>query len=376
MPSETDLDQKEFFGSLRFAGERFKSANLPVELLDNVKAYQEVLFSLAADIWRERNPDSRKLPRGFKKNLSLSFSHVEDGSAKAILRSDSSVQAGLLSDEFSLNYMALAQTKFLQISKAANENQSISGISSSARRPLAALISNLRGNESLEIKSLTGKDQQNPSVRYSGKTMIALKKATEDLRVGRLQGIGIIRGILDSSEEIEVLSEHGIFHLSVPSAQLRDGTFPIATFVEFEIQATISTRGQVKKVVDTGKIERIESNQEHSRFLKRLKMLTELRVGWKDGIGESIGEKAARFCYDLSGFICEIYSNVSLFAELDGSVKVEFESRGLEITVICKDDQIRLEVFDDADDDPTEKTFFGLVPKLLADLLNLEDFKN
>jgi hypothetical protein len=376
MSDGTDKDGQEFFGSLRFLGERFKSANLPVDLLDNIKAYQEVLFALAEDIWRERNPDGKRLPRGFRKNISLSFSHVEDGSAKAVLKNDSSIQNGLLSDEFSINYMSLAQTKFLDLSRAANENRLISGVSSSAKKPLLTLISNFREGESLEVRSHTGKDLKNPSVRYSEKTMKALRNAAVDTRIRPIQGMGIIRAILDSSEEIEVLSEHGVFRLPVPSVQLRSDRFPIAAFVEFEIQANVSGSGLVNKVIGAGKVERIQSNGDHYRFLERLKILTDLKEGWKDGVGNKIGPKAARYCHDLSGFICNLYDDVSLFPETDGSIKIEFELRELDVSIICKDDYIYLEVFDESDAEPKEKAFFGLTPKLLADLSDLEGFIN
>lgn len=369
-------DLGESFGSLRFMGDRFKSANLPVSLLDNIKAYQEILFVLAEDIWRERNPENKRLPRGFRKNLSLSFSHIEDGSARAVLKSDSSIQAGLISDEFAINYMALAQTKFLQISKAANENKKVSGINSSAIKPLKTLISNLRDHESLEVQSWTGKDRQNNSVKYTEKTMRVLSNAAADKQIKSVQGIGIVRAIIDSTEEIEVLSEHGIFRLPAPSSQLRDNAYPIACFIEFEFQAVVSGNGRVKQIVEYGNLKKIESSAEHKRFIERLNHLVSLKAGWKDGLGESIDYKAAQYCFDLSGFICDIYSGISLFPELDGSLKVEFETKGLDVTIVCKANYIQLEVFSDDDDEPKEKVFFGLNSKLLSDVIDLESFAN
>ncbi len=376
MPDGLDKEGQEFFGSLRFIGTRFNSANLPVNLLESIKAYQDVLFALAEDIWRERNPNSSRLPRNFRNKLSLSFSHIEDGSADAVLKSDPSVHDSFLADEYSINYMALAQTQFLKISKAANQNQPISGINSSIKKPLLKLISNIREGERLEIKSWTGKDQHNPSVRYSQKTMLALSDAVVGPQIKPVLGMGIVRAILDHSEQIEVLSEHGVFKLPVPSEQLRSDRFPIAAFVEFEIQASVLGNGQVAKVLDAGEIECISSNEEHTRFLERLNTLTGLRENWKDGVGKKIDPKAIRYCRDLSGFICEIHTNVAIFPEIDGSIKIEFEKHEYSVTLICKGEHIQLEVFDESDNDPTEKIFFGISPKLLQDLSDLEGFIN
>ena len=376
MPDKIDTEERNFFGSLRFMGERFKSGNLPVDLLENVKAYQQVLFALAENIWRERNPDGKRLPHGFRKNLSLSFSHVEEGSARAVLKSDSSVQIGFLSDEFSINYMALAQTEFLDLSRAANENRSIPGIASLARKPLLKLISNLRDGEILEIGSLTGKDQRNPSVRYSEKTMKALSEAAIDSRIKSIEGIGMVRSLLDNSEEIEILTAHGVFRLAVPSEQLRDDRYPIAAFVKFKIEANVLGNGHVQKVIETKYIECLSKNSEHIRFLERLDIINNLSPGWKDGHGKEIGSKAARYCFDLSGFICDLYSDISIFPELDGSIRIEFDAGDLEVAVICKDDYVHLEVFDDSDADPIGKTFFGLSPKLLSDFADLKGIGN
>lgn len=373
----SEIDEEileESFGSLRFIGDRFKSANLPVALLDNIKAYQDILFSLAEDIWKERNPENKRLPKGFRQNLSLSFSHVENGSARAVLKSDLSIQAGLISDEFAINYMALAQSKFLEIAKAANDNKKISGINISAVKPLRTLISNLREHESLEVQSRTGKDKQNSSVRYSEKTMRILSDAATDKRITSIQGIGIVRAISDSTEEVEVLSEHGTFRLPATSSQLRGNAYPIACFVEFEVQALVSGSGRVKKVIECSSLEKIESSQEHVRFLERLNQLVALEDGWKDGFGEAINSKAAQYCYDLSGFICDVYSGISLFPEPDGSLKIEFATKSLDVTIVCKSSYIQLEVFVDDDDEQKEKVFFGLSPKLLSDIIDLEGF--
>ncbi|TNC63557.1 hypothetical protein, partial [Rubellimicrobium roseum] len=159
-----DLD---LFAQLRFQGDRFDHANLPLDVLENVSAYLDVLRELAGEIWREKNPDRDRLPPHFKKSLSLSFRGVEEGSAKARIARDQYAASALPDATTGLDYLLLAQSRFIELAAAANENREVKALPPSIRKPLELLIGGLGAGEQLQLISQTGKDNQQPSVRYS-----------------------------------------------------------------------------------------------------------------------------------------------------------------------------------------------------------------
>ena len=370
----TDNLDENSFTTVKFTGDRFDGGNLPVELLDNIKSYQEILLVLAEEIWRERNPSRVRLPKNFKKSLSLSFSHVEDGSAKAVLKTDSSAPELALNDDDVISYMAMAQTRFLSIASAANENRPITGVPTKITPYLKELLGNLREGERVEVVSNTRFDKQRRSIRYSQKTRDKLIARAKDKSFKKIAGLGIVKSILDSSEQIEILSEHGSFKFPVSRKEIREERFPIASFVEFNVDAQLRANGLIKSIREANSIERLDGGSEHQRYQNRLKHLSTLRKGWKNGDGKKMSQEAIVHAHDLGGFVCSVYEQVSLFPQVDGSINIEFEHNNIDVIIACRSDYIRLETFDESDGDPVSRAFFGLSASLLRSLIDLEDF--
>jgi len=66
--------------SIRFVGERFENARLPLNMIDDLKLFNQMVLEVAGQIYREKHPDVQRLPKGFK-SQSLSITKIENGSA-------------------------------------------------------------------------------------------------------------------------------------------------------------------------------------------------------------------------------------------------------------------------------------------------------
>src|ERR1700736_2356937 len=66
---------------LRYVGERFNNARLPVDVLSDLPAFRDLLVAFAKDEWRNSNSDRQRGPRGFDKSLSFDLVGIEEGSA-------------------------------------------------------------------------------------------------------------------------------------------------------------------------------------------------------------------------------------------------------------------------------------------------------
>lgn len=76
MANETTID----LASLRFEGERFKLHALDVECTQELIAYRNIVVECAKELWRRKNPDRARLPRGFEGGFRLQFDRLAEGS--------------------------------------------------------------------------------------------------------------------------------------------------------------------------------------------------------------------------------------------------------------------------------------------------------
>jgi len=75
----SDVFLKPKFEGARFAG------LMPVESLVELSAYRELVLEVARAIFYERNPERKRVPKGFAEALRLGIRKVEDGSAVPII---------------------------------------------------------------------------------------------------------------------------------------------------------------------------------------------------------------------------------------------------------------------------------------------------
>jgi hypothetical protein len=66
--------------SLRFEGTRFEGHTLDVECTQELIAYRNLIIECAKELWRRKNPDRVRLPRGFEDGFRLQFDRLKEGS--------------------------------------------------------------------------------------------------------------------------------------------------------------------------------------------------------------------------------------------------------------------------------------------------------
>lgn len=88
--------------ALRFEGRRFEGHALDVECTQELIAYRMLILECAKELWRRKNPDRVRLPKGFEDGFRVQFDRIDEGSAVVPLRRvREAVQPELdLGDEF------------------------------------------------------------------------------------------------------------------------------------------------------------------------------------------------------------------------------------------------------------------------------------
>jgi hypothetical protein len=70
----------ELFFQPRLTGKRFDTHTLPVELLSDFAALEELIIELAKQKYLDAHPDRQRVPRGFTDGISLNLATIEEGS--------------------------------------------------------------------------------------------------------------------------------------------------------------------------------------------------------------------------------------------------------------------------------------------------------
>ncbi len=76
---------KEAFIQPRFVGPRFEKHTLPLSAAKDLAAYEELVLELAKHLYREKQTDRVRLPKGYASDFSLHIEKIDEGSARPAL---------------------------------------------------------------------------------------------------------------------------------------------------------------------------------------------------------------------------------------------------------------------------------------------------
>ena len=76
---------QEQFIQPRFVGPRFEGHTLPLSAAKDLAAYEELVLELAKHLFREKQTDRVRVPKGFAQGFRLGIERIDDGSAKPAL---------------------------------------------------------------------------------------------------------------------------------------------------------------------------------------------------------------------------------------------------------------------------------------------------
>lgn len=82
---QAEIDGTADFVRVRFAGGRFDSHTIPFDVLPDLAAYRDLVVEVAKHLFRERNSDRQRVPKGFEESFQLGLSQVIQGNSATAL---------------------------------------------------------------------------------------------------------------------------------------------------------------------------------------------------------------------------------------------------------------------------------------------------
>lgn len=331
------MDDKTEF-QLRYVGTRFDGTRLPVDLLTDLPAFQDLLVAFAKDEWKRLNADYVRVPRGFEKSISFDLVALEPGSAMPKLnwrKENSQVNLPGFSDQLE----TIVQDSYLHIVKlvdnAANDIFP-SSLSPEHIRALNKFGSKLQPGERIEF---LGSADASGNVVYFDmsrrKDLITKVRETYELN---FDGVGILVGshVSDLNGTISVKTEeHGEITFPLDTDRIiNEFDGHIGKNVQFDVTIELDHNNRYRNIIDVHQVGLYDpTTAAQTKLFERLAHLSSLSEGWLDGEGRSVTlevREAAGFFIALSHQTAEAYR---LYPSEAGGILVEFEWENWDYTV-------------------------------------------
>lgn len=328
---------------LRYVGTRFDGARMPVDLLTDFPAFQDLLVAFAKDEWKKLNSDYVRVPRGFENSLSFDLVAIDDGSAMPKLnwrKENAQVRLPGFPDQLE----AIVQQSYIRIvnliDDAANDIFPTS-LSPEHIRALNKFGAKLRGGERIEF--LGSKDRQGDVVYFDIARRKELITHVRETYEAKFEGVGILLGsqVVDRVGTINIRTEeHGDITLQIDPAQIiKEFDGHINANVQFDISIELDHNNKFRSVIEVhhaGLFDPLTAAQD--KLFQRLNHLSTLSPGWLDGQGKAItpaSVETAGFFIAVSHQTAETYK---LYPSEEGGLLVEFEWNDWDYSVECLPD--------------------------------------
>lgn len=321
------MKQQEFLKPT-LHGERFEGHTVPLELLKDFSALEEMLVEVAKWKFRQEHPDRERVQRNFATGIELQLAGVEDGSAKlAIVLAFSSA---LLFPPENVKYFEQARTEIVNaIALSAEDLPQV--LPPSYLSYFDRFGRGLRSGESIEFPREHASVSLNPDIRKKLIRSAQVKIWTEETS---------LRAKVYEADQAHNSFEFELSNGTRAKAPLDDKyrDAVLDAFRAYRSGAFVLIQG----VVQRDREDRLKGFEsiEHVTPLDpldvtlRLEQIAALKDGWLDGKGiapdkEKLGRLADQFDANFDGNLPLPY----LYPTAEGGVQAEWSLNGKEVSL-------------------------------------------
>ncbi len=368
--------------SLRYVGERFRNARLPLEVLSDLAAFRDLLAAVAKHEFRKKNADLLRLPNGFDQSISLTLIGIEDGSAVLTFELETGVarlSPTPIRDQIE-SIVDEAFNKVVSLIDNASRNVFPDVVPPAVVRALSKFGSRLQGKESIEFMGSRGQDGNlvnlTPERRERLLTQLRETNTLEIEDVGKLTGIDIKRNTIQIENDAHRELGHDGIGIAAQSFDRSIGSEVAST------SAALDANDELKAIESVSTVDLVQPYNQHvERCISRLQALAKLEPGWLgQGQGEQVvhlaGMRAIEFVFARAGY-AKLFR---LYPMEGGGVSIEFDDGSWSFAVeIQSDGRVEIdgssatgEIFEEQSFDQIDDHFFKAFDGMVS-MINVED---
>lgn len=312
----------------RLVGQRFATHSVPLDVLKDFSAFEEMLVELAKRKYLADNPERKRLPKGFGKNISVNLTGVEDGSAILAFALSMSISGFLPPVEE--RYFIQAKDSIIEAIAAVEENKVLT-LAPELLRYFERFGRSLHTDESIEFL------YSDKTVVFSQQTRKKLLEAsqaqswTEEITVK-----GHVSAVDKNTQVFDIELKNGN-KIKAPFTEQYQQTI-LEAFNEYENKIFLEIKG-IALIDRAGVTKSIESIEQVSMLdsldiANRLEELVALEDGWLDGKGAALNKQQV---VQLNNYFDAHYSNdlplPYLYPTAEGRVQAEWEINAWEVSL-------------------------------------------
>lgn len=286
----------------RLVGKRFANHTIPLDLLKDFSAFEEMLLEIAKRNYLAEFPDRKRLPNGFGKNISISLASVEEGSAILALTLSSYLATANLVPPIEEEYFNQAKETVIETIALVEQGEKTS-LDSVLLRYFDRFGRSLKDDESIEFSSSKGKATLNQKIRKKLLEISKVKSWSENLTLK-----GYVCTVNQNSQffELELISTSivKVDYLEQQESVILDA------FNDYKNKALVEIKG-VAILNRANKINSFETLEQVTLLDPldievRLEELSLLEDGWLNGKGKALSKEKIKI---VSEYFYKFYND-------------------------------------------------------------------
>lgn len=332
------MSTEKIFFKPKLEGHRFDDHTLPVNMLEDFSAFEELVFELAKRIYLEKNPSRKRVPKGFTENVYLKLASIEEGSAipQIFIAAVTSLTIPTFpvqnTDYFS--YFESSRDKVFELVESANSGKSID-LDNKFLNYFNRIGKNLEEGETIDFLN---EPSSNRNIKFSKNTRRKiLLSRNEKLEYSEKIKENILIPSIDKKNQIfKIEIDSNIIKCPI-SSDFQDTIY--TAFQEYENKTLVSLKAtgvfnQNNKLIHVEDIESMDILDPFDVSV-RLSELSNLEEKWYNGID---GKSLNRAHLDIFKNYFENFFNNDLtlpaiFPTISGDIVLEWKKADNEITL-------------------------------------------
>ncbi|WP_051168344.1 hypothetical protein [Marinospirillum minutulum] len=314
----------------KLVGKRFAAHTVPLDLLKDFSAFEEMLLEIAKRNYFAEFPDRKRLPKGFGKNISINLAAVDEGSAILALTLSSHLATAALVPSIEEVYFNQAKDTVIETIALVEQGKDVL-LDPVLLRYFDRFGRSLRDDESIEFSLSEGKATLNHKTRKKLLEISKVKSWSEDLTLK-----GYVSAVDKNNQtfDLELISTYKIKSSYLEQYQ----NTILEAFDGYENKALIEVKGVA--ILDRANSIKTFETLEQVTLLDpldidaRLEELSLLNNGWLNGKGKALDkDEAKRFSESFYSFYDDSLPLPYLYPTAEGGLQAEWLIKDWDISL-------------------------------------------
>lgn len=343
------------FLNIKYVGRRFSGGRLPLEVLADLQALQDILTTFAREIWLKEN-NRERMPNGYADWFRMSLKGVAEGSAlpKLELSVLMDGQPSLLSETGRNELMRQAQHEFAGVLRAASDGQDVV-LSPSQIRNFNRFLTNLKPGELFQYspssEPINSTDQRVISLDIERRKRFLT--SVTPIYDQRIQGRARLKSVDESGMLRFVSSEFREFSITDPSQEPTKYGMNIGSYYEFDLTVVRRHDDSISSIITIHDLSLLEDPS-----ITAIDEMAGLEDGWLDGHGKAVSVDVRNTAKSFLSHVHRLPQFYAVAATEHGGILLEYECNGWDYGIeFNADGSYRLFSIEVSGDGETSETY-------------------